>query len=280
MLRASIDQSAAAAIAIATAVATDGTPDGPTVPPLVRPSPMNYVAASGNLMAFSDEARRDHQVHAAESQSLPPELVPVTSMPRFAKCNGWLPCNVHELMEKMPRRIRACGFEVDRHEYREFDDARTDFFGIVYEYIRSNDCDGVDGSTGEERRCPTRQTTAPGEKTTAPVARRYNTRSSTKQAADRAVTEAKEQAEKAEQALKARQAATAAKDAKHRERVSAVADFLWLAGFEFCGQPLARNWKNGVLVDHSDIIGPCSSGWQRGGRNTKWSLDWLLTPSQ
>ncbi len=31
----------------------------------------------------------------------------------------------------------------------------------------------------------------------------------------------------------------------------AVAKFLYLAGFCFCPITLARNWKNGVLVDYS-----------------------------
>jgi hypothetical protein len=45
--------------------------------------------------------------------------------------------------------------------------------------------------------------------------------------------------------------------------VQKVADFLWLAGFSFCAQPLAKNWKSGVLVDHSDIVGPRFYGWQK-----------------
>ncbi|EPE04332.1 hypothetical protein F503_01336 [Ophiostoma piceae UAMH 11346] len=191
MLRASVDQAAAAAAALA----AGGTPDGPTVPPLVDPNPMDFLAASDNLFSFAEDVRRVH-----ENQPPLPELVPVTSMPRFAQCYGWLPCKVHELMDKMPRRIRSYGFHA-RHE---------------------------------------------------------------------AATEAEERASETERTEQARQAAKAAKDAKDRERVSAVADFLWLAGFDFCCQPLARNWKNGVLVDHSEIIGPYSPYWQRGPRNTKW----------
>jgi hypothetical protein len=47
------------------------------------------------------------------------------------------------------------------------------------------------------------------------------------------------------------------------EAVEKVAEFLWLAGFSFAPQPLAKNWKNGVLIDHSDIIAPGSYGWQK-----------------
>lgn len=47
------------------------------------------------------------------------------------------------------------------------------------------------------------------------------------------------------------------------ETVEKVATFLWLAGFSFCARPLARNWKSGVLVDHSDIVGPLFYGWQK-----------------
>lgn len=45
--------------------------------------------------------------------------------------------------------------------------------------------------------------------------------------------------------------------------VEKVARFLWLAGFSFCSTPLAKNWRNSVLVDHSDIMGPHSYGWQK-----------------
>ncbi|RKU42519.1 hypothetical protein DL546_003929 [Coniochaeta pulveracea] len=47
------------------------------------------------------------------------------------------------------------------------------------------------------------------------------------------------------------------------ETVEEVARFLWLAGFSFCPTPLARNWRSGVLVDHSDITGPQFYGWQK-----------------
>ncbi|KAB5532782.1 hypothetical protein GE09DRAFT_376967 [Coniochaeta sp. 2T2.1] len=47
------------------------------------------------------------------------------------------------------------------------------------------------------------------------------------------------------------------------EAVEKVAKFLWLAGFSFSQQPLARNWKSGVLIDHSDIVGPGFYGWQK-----------------
>ncbi|KAL1889014.1 hypothetical protein Sste5346_009194 [Sporothrix stenoceras] len=277
MLRASVDQTA-----------TTGSSSEKldvTGPPLVHPNPMDFLTASDNLFSFADEVRR-----ARQKQPPPPELqlVPVTSMPRFAKCHGWLPCNVHELMAKMPRHMRSHGFHVDRKTYRTFDQTRTDFIGIVYEYIPSHDGDETDDgggtkddnggndSTGEElESC--KKSTAP------PAARRYNTRSSTIQAVHDANGDN-------EQPRQARPAAIAAsnedtkdtkdtEDAMHRNRVSAVADFLWLAGFKFCSQPLARNWKNGVLVDHSEIIGPYSSGWQRGPRNTKWSVERLLTPS-
>jgi hypothetical protein len=49
----------------------------------------------------------------------------------------------------------------------------------------------------------------------------------------------------------------------HVEAVEKVADFLWLAGFSFALQPLAKNWRSGVLVDHSDIVGPGFYGWQK-----------------
>ncbi|KAB5515681.1 hypothetical protein GE09DRAFT_577346 [Coniochaeta sp. 2T2.1] len=47
------------------------------------------------------------------------------------------------------------------------------------------------------------------------------------------------------------------------EAVEKVAKFLWLAGFSFSQQPLAKNWKSGVLIDHSDIVGPGFYGWQK-----------------
>ncbi|KIH88427.1 hypothetical protein SPBR_07362 [Sporothrix brasiliensis 5110] len=280
MLRASVDQAAAAA----EAGITGGTPNGPTVPPLVDPNPVDFFTASNNLFSFSEEVRHNHQVRAAENKPPPSGLVPVMSMPRFVQCYGWLPCNVHELMKKMPRRIRSYGFHVDRKTYRCFDEARTDFIGIVYEYIHSNDNDNSDDSDGSQSEEQWRQTTispttAPSEKVTAPVARRHNTRSSTRQTGHGAAPAAEEHVSGPDEVAHARQAAEAARDAKHRERVSAVADFLWLAGFDFCCQPLARNWKNGVLLDHSEIIGAYSAYWDRCSKNTKWLLDWLLTPS-
>lgn len=47
------------------------------------------------------------------------------------------------------------------------------------------------------------------------------------------------------------------------ETVEKITTFLWLAGFCFCPTPLAKNWKSGVLVDHSDIMGPRFYGWQK-----------------
>lgn len=44
------------------------------------------------------------------------------------------------------------------------------------------------------------------------------------------------------------------------ETVEKVASFLWLPGFSFCATPLARNRRSGVLVDHSDIVGPLFYG--------------------
>ena len=44
--------------------------------------------------------------------------------------------------------------------------------------------------------------------------------------------------------------------------VEAVDTFLWLAGF--CHKDTgARNWKGGVLVDHSAIVHPRAFGWQK-----------------
>ncbi|OAA59099.1 hypothetical protein SPI_06301 [Niveomyces insectorum RCEF 264] len=48
-------------------------------------------------------------------------------------------------------------------------------------------------------------------------------------------------------------------DPKEVERVDR---FLYLAGFGHAGTPLARNWKNNVLVDHSDIVLPRWYGWR------------------
>ncbi len=47
------------------------------------------------------------------------------------------------------------------------------------------------------------------------------------------------------------------------DQVLAINKYLHVAGFQFCLQPLARNWKNNVLVDHSDIVFPRSYAWQR-----------------
>jgi hypothetical protein len=50
---------------------------------------------------------------------------------------------------------------------------------------------------------------------------------------------------------------------KESKKVAAVARLLHLAGFAFCPQSLAHNWKNGVLVDHPDIIFPRGFGWRK-----------------
>lgn len=298
MLRAAVDK---------TTLTSSAGADESIGPPLVHPNPMDFFTASDNLFAFSDEIRRRRREQKQKQTQPPPseqEEVPVVTMPRFVKCYGWLPCNVHDLMEKMPRHIRLRGFRVDRKLYRSFDPERTDFIGIVYEYIRSNDADGGnvviaggnnikatttgDGTakaeemaaTGKER--PQAAAPSPSEKAaTTTTARHYNTRAAARQMSNEAEAREKKhkEAHKAAASTKDKDAQDAAKDAVHREHVSSVADFLWLAGFDFCIQPLARNWKNGVLVDHSDIIGPYSSGWQRGPRDTKWSIDRLLTPS-
>lgn len=42
--------------------------------------------------------------------------------------------------------------------------------------------------------------------------------------------------------------------------VEEVGRFLWLVGFCHTGN-LARNWRRGILVDHSDIVYPRSYGW-------------------
>ncbi|PHH66733.1 hypothetical protein CDD81_5865 [Ophiocordyceps australis] len=44
--------------------------------------------------------------------------------------------------------------------------------------------------------------------------------------------------------------------------VEDVARFLWRAGFCLSHSPLARNWKNGMLVDHSDLIHVGGLGWK------------------
>jgi hypothetical protein len=47
------------------------------------------------------------------------------------------------------------------------------------------------------------------------------------------------------------------------EAVENVTRFLRLAGFYFCPQPWAKNWRSGVLVDHSDIVRTRFYGWQK-----------------
>ncbi|KAI1464902.1 uncharacterized protein F4812DRAFT_440881 [Daldinia caldariorum] len=43
--------------------------------------------------------------------------------------------------------------------------------------------------------------------------------------------------------------------------VKEVTDFLWRAGFGYSVASLARNWKNGVLIDLSDIVHACGYQW-------------------
>ncbi|KJZ70542.1 hypothetical protein HIM_10086 [Hirsutella minnesotensis 3608] len=57
--------------------------------------------------------------------------------------------------------------------------------------------------------------------------------------------------------------------------VEEVDRFLWLAGFGHTISPAARNWRAGVLVDHSDIVHPTGFGWHRnfyGPRNADMIL--------
>jgi hypothetical protein len=45
--------------------------------------------------------------------------------------------------------------------------------------------------------------------------------------------------------------------------VQLVLEFLWRAGFSLTLSPLAANWKQGVLVDGSDVVSPGSYGWDK-----------------
>ncbi|KAI1759068.1 hypothetical protein GGR53DRAFT_179396 [Hypoxylon sp. FL1150] len=44
--------------------------------------------------------------------------------------------------------------------------------------------------------------------------------------------------------------------------VEEVANFLWRAGFGYTRCSAARNWKNGVLIDLSDIVHVSGYGWR------------------
>ncbi|KAK3945400.1 hypothetical protein QBC46DRAFT_372129 [Diplogelasinospora grovesii] len=57
--------------------------------------------------------------------------------------------------------------------------------------------------------------------------------------------------------------------------VNEVSTFLWLAGFNYGASQRAENWKQGILVDHSDIVHPDGCGWSPGVyrlRNGKLTL--------
>ncbi|KAK1764382.1 hypothetical protein QBC33DRAFT_547060 [Phialemonium atrogriseum] len=45
--------------------------------------------------------------------------------------------------------------------------------------------------------------------------------------------------------------------------VEQVGDFFYLAGFSFAESPLEKNWKQGVLIDFSDIVHPGGFGWAK-----------------
>ncbi|KAI1822676.1 hypothetical protein F4861DRAFT_540726 [Xylaria intraflava] len=47
--------------------------------------------------------------------------------------------------------------------------------------------------------------------------------------------------------------------------VERAADFYWHAGFGYTMSSAARNWKDGVLVDLSDIVHVSGYGWNQGG---------------
>ncbi len=55
-----------------------------------------------------------------------------------------------------------------------------------------------------------------------------------------------------------------------------------LAGFQYAGTPLMKNWKSSVLLDHSGIVHPGGSRWSLGsyirgsseGALGHWDMTW------
>ncbi|KAH6973308.1 hypothetical protein EDB80DRAFT_693344 [Ilyonectria destructans] len=59
------------------------------------------------------------------------------------------------------------------------------------------------------------------------------------------------------------------------EVVEDVAKFLWRSGFSFTNYPVSWNWKDGVLVDSSEIVHADGDGWNGklyGPREARWLL--------
>ncbi|KIH90547.1 hypothetical protein SPBR_00832 [Sporothrix brasiliensis 5110] len=232
-IRASVDQEAAAQ-EVLDAGGTLPDDDGPgAAPTLVFPDPQDEYEAASNLYSFSVEIRRDRHkfAHLDAPETMRLRDVP---MPRFVQCYGWLRVNAEDLIARMPRHCQPDPVHVKRKEFRYFQKGPTEFIAIVYEYIHK---EGGDGTEGDK---DTIKTTTVGREQRA-------VRPSTVRQRPPVKEEPKKELPYDDE----------------RDRVASVEKFLHLAGFQFCPQPLRRNWVNGVLVDHSDIIGPRFFGWHK-----------------
>ncbi|ERS98797.1 uncharacterized protein SPSK_04307 [Sporothrix schenckii 1099-18] len=260
--------------------------DKPPGTVLVHANPQTHEDALSNLMAFSLEAKQRNQTNET-SQSVPPSQVQHQvqsqtsevirlgrdSMPRFAQFHGWLRVDGIALVRRMPLGVFPAVQVVDKHkryvqDLQELKDWKVEVgladaadelelhYAIVYEYVESG---GMDKERARVRHSKTWQgqqrakAKAEAEAKEA-LAVGVETRN---QRAQREALAARQK----EQKEKQRQERLKEDQQQEHDRVAAVARFLHLAGISFCPQSLACNWKNGVLIDHSDIISPRSYGW-------------------
>ncbi len=106
-------------------------------PIVVRDNPTTHSDAQHNVLAFSEEARRNSELPAEGSG-----LKEINSFPRMVKCHGWL--NFHtSLLFDLPYRLRLAlipqAVTCDK-VVRQFAEI-SDHIGIVYEYIEDGEND-------------------------------------------------------------------------------------------------------------------------------------------
>ncbi|KAK8924323.1 hypothetical protein VCV18_004742 [Metarhizium anisopliae] len=123
--------------AMEAAVADAARPDNANGPILVNPEPKTWDEAYKNMLAFSNEARR--QRIGVQSH----DLLSITSMPRMRKCYGWMQFTGEELIRRLPRRLFPPYVEVDK-VVRSIDDEKL-YTAVVYEFIEeaANEVDVV-----------------------------------------------------------------------------------------------------------------------------------------
>ncbi|KAJ9143277.1 Six-bladed beta-propeller, TolB-like protein [Coniochaeta hoffmannii] len=110
--------------------------EGGTHPVLLYPDPKTHEDAMANVFAFAEENRLNPPGPEARERD---RLVPITSIPRMAKCYGWLRFNTDEILPRIPRKLRPRGVVIEKAE--RYIEPGKEHIAIVYEYIEDGEND-------------------------------------------------------------------------------------------------------------------------------------------